>query len=347
MIKSPGTVRMQTHEVRESAQSDDRIAAVDAAPLAVGPRSILALQRAAGNAAVTRLLSEGPPRVPARARSISRQATATAPEYKAPAIQKVFEANGKTGSGAQTAALFLLDKPRTGPWTSLSWDEVAKGAAERVYRPSLIDQATLGICGPAAALNASAERNAVDYVLDVIVTFTDGTAAGTKVNKTLLAKAAPAGMAQVDFMLLAAMEDVTNTVFEYHGEAGWREGKTTGDVETLLQKFAGCVKTTTYSCFYWGEMDAAKQTNDLLSKHGKDVVVVIFLNADLLNKKKTDDTDPNHFIRVLSPMSISATDVKLDAFTWGSNRSFAFSIKEFEKLVSAFIVGARKPEIKL
>ena len=106
------------------------------------------------------------------------------------------------------------------------------------------------------------------------------------------------------------------------------------------------MKTTTYDCFWWGELDQAQKASDLLGKHGDDVVVVIFVRAEMIDDpSKTGD--PNHFVRLLKPMSITDVEVKLDVFTWGSNRSLKFTTHDFSKFVSSFIVGARKESIEL
>ena len=78
-------------------------------------------------------------------------------------IDAQYQTNRAKVSHLQIEALHKLDKPAKGPWTKLSWDDVARTAAQRVISPAKVDQDLLGVCGEAAALEADAQQNAPDY----------------------------------------------------------------------------------------------------------------------------------------------------------------------------------------
>jgi hypothetical protein len=251
----------------------------------------------------------------------------------------------------QTKALQALDVNAVGVWTNLGWPTLSVGAAQRIFNPEMINQSVLGLCGPAAALNGEALLAPESYAQLVVSLFQSGKIGKNSVNDTLKGATPPAGMDQSDWMLMSALQDVNNTVYQYYGkndkaQEKKRAGQPTGQVEDDL-KATGCVATTTYSCFNWGEIDAAEKANNLLQAHPADVEVIIFLSSGLLTGTKDATSDPNHFIRLLKAMSINEVEVKFDAFTWGSNRSFQFLVPEFKKLVSAFIVGTRSKDVSL
>jgi len=257
-----------------------------------------------------------------------------------------------TVTPAQTKALQALDANVTGVWTHLDWPTLSAGAAVRVFNPEKIDQTVLGLCGPAAAINGEALQAPDSYAQLVVSVFQTGKIGTKSVNDTLKAGTPPAGMDQSDWMLMSALQDVNNAVYDYYGkqpdpgEKDKRASQPTGQVEDDLKK-TGCVATTTYKCFVFGEMGAAEKANKLLQDHPADVDVIIFLSSGLLVRKEGATSTPDHFIRLLKAMAINEVNVKFDAFTWGSNRSFDFTVAEFKKLVSAFIVGTRSKDVSL
>ncbi len=184
------------------AERDTVVAQPATAPGPVAAR-ILALQRAAGNAAVARMLARGP--APTDGRVLARFADA--------GIQAVADAYKGTLSADQSGALELLDQQNgmiSGPWSKLDWASVARGAADRVLHPEHIQQNPLGLCGPAAVANYAAAVTPGTYAYDVISIFEDGKWGSDTVNSSLLNNTPMAGMDQADWMLLSAIQDVTN-----------------------------------------------------------------------------------------------------------------------------------------
>jgi hypothetical protein len=320
------------------AQHKPEVSAPSAAPAQAAPdprvERLLRLQRTAGNAAVGRLVRSQ--RVLAR-----EPGSGAAVTFKDPELQKIYDAN-KPGTLAQQVALQLLDGPRSGPWKGLSWPAVAKGLAERVYRPEMIDQKSLGTCGPASVLNANASHDATDYVMVAIELFETGKLKGEKVNDTLLGKSAPSGMDPSDFMLMSSIQDRMNTIFEYHGEPGFREGGGSGTMRSNLKKYSGVVEAVTHDCGWWGVLKEAQWASDLIKNNPKDIIVMMHLSADVLQDPTSKENPRNHVIRLLGPISITDVEVKFDAFTWGAKRSYTFKVKDFERMMYAFTAGSRK-----
>lgn len=243
-------------------------------------------------------------------------------------------------------------------WENLDWDKVSQGAAERVFAPEKIHQHVLGVCGPAAAVNAQAMLAPASYAELVVKVFMTGKVGSYEVNKKLRQGTPHPSFDQVDWMVLSAVQDANHVLFEYHGSADPSE-KRVRDSHTPLQveadlKVTGCKATKTYYCLGHGELEAAQKASDLLYLHPKEIEVAIFVDAEILqnpNKRKISG-HANHFIRLippelLPPITVGERSVSFRAFTWGHVNSYSFSVSQFKHLVSAFVVGTRDEKIAL
>jgi hypothetical protein len=327
---------------REAAPAASAGAAAPAQPLVA---RALFLQRTAGNAAVARLAHAGSGSLTPPRRAVARERYSGPVTFKDPELQKIYDAN-KPGTLSQQVALQLLDGERSGPWKGLTWEKVAHGLAERVYHPEVIDQASLGTCGPAAVLNADATRDATDYVMLAIELFETGKLKAEKVNDTLLGNSPPSGMDQSDWMLMSSIQDRMNSVLEYHGEAGgMREGGNAADMRNNLKKYAGVVDVVTNNCGAWGEIDEAKKASDFIKNNPEDVIVMMHVSADVLQDPESKKNPRNHVIRLVSWIHMSEDEVQFNAFTWGKYNHYKFTKKQFKRLIYAFTIGARKKGI--
>jgi len=108
--------------------------------------AILSLQGSAGNSAVLQALAAG------RAASGNLlQRDSSTVTFADPDIQSVYDVNkaGLSVSEAQQSGLGVLTeqyKTIGSAWSKLNWEDVARGAADRIFHPEHIDQATLGLC---------------------------------------------------------------------------------------------------------------------------------------------------------------------------------------------------------
>jgi hypothetical protein len=299
----------------------------------------------------------GPPGAPSAGPASAVHAPVT---FKNADLKRIYDAHSSSSTAEQTAALQSLDDARSGPWENLEWADVAKSTAKRVYNPKAINQSVLGVCAAAAVLNSTAGKNPRDYVNLVIEIFEKGTANGEdiKKNKTLLENAPPSGMDPSDWMVLSAMQHITNAVFSYYGQPPSPESQKKGEVEhgatalpeqtqEMLEKFGGCVKTDFYSCWIWGVHTESMKVNDLLRKYGDDVVVIMYVRVNILDDQYAKDRGSTHAPRLLKPMSYTDAEVNFDIYSWGKNISYKMQTGNFERMVLGYVVGARKNEISL
>ena len=323
---------------------------------------VLQLQRTVGNAAVARLAAgRVGKRVLARANGHDDPLIAPAKMFQNPELEAAYDLYEPIGALTlkQRVGLYLLDHRRTGPWANLRWDTVAAEAGWRICNPDLIDQRTLGLCPSAAALHAKSEKSAPEFAGLVIEIFSDGKANGKKINKKLLANSPLKGMASVDWMVLSAMQDVTNTVLGYTGTAGGlAEGASFIGTKEMLENFADCVKTEYYGLQYLGgEKKRTQKVSSLLTTHGKNVVVVMEVTGELINDQYAKATDrlmmlgdlkgSNHWVRLMEPVDWRDTEVTAKIYTWGRQQTVKMTPKNFARFVGGYVVGARKANIKL
>ena len=197
---------------------------------------------------------------------------APAPETPAPPetftnpdLQQIYDAN-KPGKPNQLVAMKLLDTTVTGVWSKLTWGPLAKSAAARIYSPNLMAQGSLGTCGPATVLNFLGTSDPPAYAALVIEVYRDGTGKGSGVNKKLRDATPQPGMDALDWMMMSAVQDITNDWYDFHGtkegEEAKREGTTSGDQRWAYKKFAGVVDATTIdlclSVFPWAPFRSTK-----------------------------------------------------------------------------------------
>ena len=155
-------------------------------------------------------------------------------------------------------------------------------------------------------------------------------------------------MDEVDWMVLSAMQDVTNLARRYEGRpGGLDEGYAFPGMKRLLKDFAGCVKSVHYPCLISGDEKVAAQASSLLAKHGDDVIVVLEVVAELINNPSSNAKRINHFVRLLGPITWTNTQVTAQIYTWGSTRTIALDPTKFKRFVGGYVVGARKLAIDL
>ena len=261
-----------------------------------------------------------------------------------------------TSSSAQKAqALKILEPDTTGSWKNLpSWDVVKRGAKQRVNDPSLINQKYTNLCGPAAILHAMAETDPVQYAIFVRAIFTDAKIFGTKVDDDLLKAQPLPDMDPSDWMVLSAMRDTENAIFDFEGtkEEDLAALTTPGDMSAWMKKLLGCVKTAHYRSYvFGGETSNANKVSSLLSKYGNKIIVAMLVDSAKLQHLKKGLNIPDHWIRLLS-IDVQENIICFVAYTWGSENIYFFKKDssnevDFEDVIFEFTIGTKDQSIEL
>jgi len=256
-------------------------------------------------------------------------------------IESVYQANRAATTDDQRFALESLDTTVSGRWSQITWDQLARSGAERIYHPERINQNPLGLCGPAAVLNyiADATPGTFSYIVEAI--YRDGRWGSDEINSTLRGNTVMGSMDPLDWMMLSAMQDTANSVLSYYGrQTKFRDGESIGDLQRTMTSFSHIGYTTEYSCGYWGVEDQTRRVNELLRQNGKDVCVVMEVDSTTLQNESARGSN-DHFIRLLRPITYGANTVSFDVFTWGANRSYTFQRANFDHMVDGYVVGSR------
>lgn len=254
----------------------------------------------------------------------------------------------------------ILSRSASGPWKNLSWDEISASAQARVSywnidgrrfrRPELIEQGNLSLCGPACVLEALADTDPVGYAQLIHKIFTEGKIGDTPVCEDLLNGSPLPGMNPADWMALSAMRDTENAVFDYEGTPGEDFSGITlpSEVEGWMESLLGCTQTETYTSYLFGEACNADKISSLLAQYGEDKVIVeMLVDANALTSTDSLANYPNHWIRLLSPITRENSRVSFTAYSWGAERKFDFSEEEFEDVQWEFVVGTKDNTIWL
>jgi peptidoglycan hydrolase-like protein with peptidoglycan-binding domain len=284
--------------------------------------------------------------------------TPETPAFASPALQAIWIAQTAGGPGRpdQRRAFEILDVNATGPWQNVPWEAVRTGAARRVFTPSLINQQTLNVCGPATIAHMKADLDPAGFATLVWEVFTTATIDGDRANEDLLANSianrvrSEQQMAAVDWMLLSCMRDTENAVFDYEGNSSEDFSAMTmpGEMAEWMEEIIGCPETEHYTSYLWGEVSNAQTVSNLMRSHGSDVVVAILVDADAMQKTDFTFNIPTHWVRLLTPIEFQGDDhITMRVYTWGSEREYIYTEDEFEDVLFEFVVGARRPGINL
>jgi hypothetical protein len=232
------------------------------------------------------------------------------PEFKSDPVKAAVASYG-TPKGEQKDALIELDvAPPQSAWPKLSWEKVQGEAALRIYRPELVNQRSLDVCGPAALVNGLASTQPLSYAKQVRACFAIGVFAGRRANVTLCEKEPLSDMAQVDWMTLTAMQDSAQP--GYQGDPNVPTGSNPAQQKIWLKSVLGCLATQ----FYKGDIVAsANKVSGLLAANPKTVTVLMGVVPDFLPGKKKQDTTERHVIRLTSAISLGEKPA-FRAFTW-------------------------------
>jgi hypothetical protein len=295
--------------------------------------------------------------------------TPVAQRFGNPRIQALYDANRVTLGPRKLAALHELDRSLDGRWSQLRWTDVAASAAVRVHDPTRIDQSLLGVCGPAAALQANADANALDYAQLIGGIFATGTVRGAAVNSSLLASAPYQGMDPADWMALSAIQDTGNLVRDYpghptdrnpdgsqrgtpwHSHGGYDpEGGFYYNQRAIMERVDRCVEFAQLECSWWGERAAAQEASNYLRRFPRDVVVSVTNDSSMLGPFDSAGTPqgtgaPNHadhWVRLLEPVAYADGNVTFTIFSWGHRYTFTWPQARFHKWSYGYLVGSRR-----
>jgi hypothetical protein len=102
---------------------------------------------------------------------------------------------------------------------------------------------------------------------------------------------------------------------------------------------------------YTWDVDGIEKINALIRAYPKEVTVIASVRAsDLPGGQRTTSLIEtwDHFIRILAPITGYPAAPKVEAFTWGANRTFQFTDwNAYKKCFYRFRVGTQNAQVPL
>jgi hypothetical protein len=193
------------------------------------------------------------------------------------------------------------------PNLGLSRTLFAQALMDRINSPTMIDQGTTSLCGPAVFLYNVLKREPADfakYVIDLYET-------GCGRIGSLEVKPGPdcqnyrvntSDVAAVDWLALASLRDGANRILDYDSPSAQAGGI------TLPSSLAGWFRGANFrqvqnrtNLFFDSDLSTLVTASTLYSAGS---VVCLFIGANLLTGRSGDSVIPDHWVSLSSPIRI-------------------------------------------
>ncbi|MBN2444121.1 MAG: DUF4157 domain-containing protein [Spirochaetales bacterium] len=234
-------------------------------------------------------------------------------------------------------------------WTALTWNDIQARAIELLFYPERVNQGNHSLCGPASVLNILTDLQPTKFADLVIEIYRDGTVNGRNINNTLLTQ--PLTIVQssstrpCDWMLLSAIRDVSqgagysgnpNGSFPFDWEE-WRGLTYPWEMNDSINQLIDNVdieEKPSYTIYEPTEKELM-DINGLLTNNPNSSAVIMLIEANLIDDPDSFFSIPNHWVRLLSPISISGTgdkkSISFSLFSWGRIYSRTRTLQEFKR----------------
>ena len=212
-----------------------------------------------------------------------------------------------------------------GVWPRLSKQQVLADMQSNLANPYEVRQTATPMCGQAAIVFELVRRSPERYVALCRELFEEGCMTldgGTvRASSRLKNSGAASRYQQADWMLMAAMREDDNEIFDVSRERGqFVNGVTTPwEMKNWTRLLLGCGQTSYTSTLVWGELDALREANRAIRQGG---VAFLMVHGDIVHSKRPALDIPTHWIAFLGNLSIQERwgwdngQVRFDAFSW-------------------------------
>lgn len=233
----------------------------------------------------------------------------------------------------------LRSRTAAAAFSHISRSDLAAGLEVRIEEPTLIDQASANLCGPAAFVYDMAAHSRVIYVNFVIDLYENGKATlgnfviePSDVLKQYQLPSRLKGGGKVpdpaDWIPMASIRNAKGSfVFwdRYDNVEDAASGITTpGNLRTWLDEVGYQKVVEKTSVAGLSRSDAKKSLAEAVAKTAEGYKVFLLIRSTLLEgeekqKKKSLGTFPNHWV-VLESGFVAETSVSLTVYSWGGKR---------------------------
>lgn len=217
-------------------------------------------------------------------------------------------------------------KPGQGAWTGLDRGDVADGLIDLVSDPDKVKQGSLGVCGAAVFFNVWIEADPLAFVKYATALYDKGEAqigtleieAGSDLRAKDYNQVVPnmdVVVPPADWMVLSALRDSENLIFDYEGtpQEDFSGGTSASEIASWLRA-TGLFRTVKdeSSAILGDDLAHAKTLNPTANRK-----VILFMDTNMILDSKPKGKS-RHFVTLRSKVSeIAGGHVDFKFWTWG------------------------------
>ena len=243
-------------------------------------------------------------------------------------------------------------KSGAGAWPNLSRSAVADDLRAKLAAPETVNQGSTPMCGPAAILFALIDRDPASYVRMATELYETGRM--TMRSKTLQCSAdvkqtSPGGgTSPADWMMMAAMRDEANAVFDIEQDDGWLGRNLAQGISTPWEMKGWAdqilrLRDIGYeSCYFTGEEDALLKGRDRYDRGG---VAFLMIDSAMARNQSATVAIPNHWVVYRGNLKIDrrgffqGDKYNFRIWTWGRFEGVSQGESHFEDNMWGVVYG--------
>ncbi len=239
-------------------------------------------------------------------------------------------------------------------WASVEKKQLLAEMRSRLNDAFQINQGSQPFCGPASIVFELVRKQPLRYVQICRSLFETGSFKGTtkkiEASLTLRRSKGRLRMNQTDWMVLGALRESENTIFNIEAEAPDIIRNLAGmtkswEMKGWTQELLGYKQVRYRHTYLSGEFNALEETSKALAAGG---VAFALITADGLLRGKTPFLPyPNHWITILGNISIKGGNwfdeesgrITLDVYSWGKQFHINLDEAPFEDYFWGVVIG--------
>jgi N-acetylmuramoyl-L-alanine amidase len=232
---------------------------------------------------------------------------------------------------AEAAISSFAGRSGSSVWhASLTRADVAARLRALIADPQLVNQGNLNVCGPAAFFHLWLRRDpraAVEYAISLFETGSGSIGSltiepGGDLKAQDYGSVARSSTPSADWMMLSALRDWENDFADFEGSPDEDAAGITTPAELAMWMRACGAYHSVDDEGNWVLSKGLAHALALAPTASRDVIILI--NANIIasaasgRKKSLIDSFPNHYVRLLDPLTRSGGDVTFRYWTWGN-----------------------------
>lgn len=242
-----------------------------------------------------------------------------------------------------------------GLWKKIPKGDLLTDMRGTVRNPFNVDQESSPLCGPAAIVFELARRHPIDYVKICRTLFETGELkAGKHTEKprqSLLDSKIKSRVTPADWMLMAAMRDVENSVFPVDKDSNEFVMGLTGlttpcEMKGWTADLLEFDDVSFDSTFVYGEFDTMRKAQKAVDSGG---VAFLLVHSSLLGGDKPRVNHPDHWVSLLGGTDIDDGEwwkhdsghISFDCYSWGKQHHVDVGEGTFEDCMWGAVIGTK------